>query len=366
MRHSLKYLIIVSLFMVFCFAAASAQNNSVTITLAAYTVPREAYAQIIPLFQAYWLEETGQEVTFQESYLGSGAQSRAVAGGFEADLVALSLEGHVTNLVDAGLITHDWKANPYGGMISTSVVAFVVRSGNPRNIADWDDLAQPGVEVITPDPATSGGAQWNIMAAYGAAIRGYVEGYTADGAGARQFLFDLFTNVSVMDAGARESFLTFESGVGDVAITYEDEYYAAIIAGGECDIVYPTSTILIENPLALVDVYADAHGTREVTEAFIEFLYRPESQAIFAASGFRPPVLKNAPTETAEVTPEAETTPAAEGYASFWPEGLDEELFPPLVDLFTIDDFGGWTEVVPTYFGENGIYTQVIAEVQGQ
>ncbi len=332
---------------------AQAQDSR-SITLAAYTVPSEAYGQIIPLFEAYWLQQTGQTVSFNEFYLGSGAQSRAVAGGFEADVVALSLEADVTRLVDAGLITHDWKDNPYEGNVSTSVAVLIVRPGNPLGITGWADLAEPGVEVITPNAETSGGAQWNVLAAYGAAYRGQVAGYPSGDAGARQFLHDLFANVSVMDAGARESFLTFERGIGDVAITYENEYYAGIAAGGDYGIVYPTSTILIENPVALVDTYVDQHGTREVTQAFIDFLYRPEIQAIFAQAGFRPPL---AAAHDVVATAEPRTL-RAEG-------ALDLERFPLVSDLFTVADFGGWDEVGPHVFGDDGIYSQVIAEVQG-
>ncbi|MEP7290337.1 MAG: sulfate ABC transporter substrate-binding protein [Chloroflexota bacterium] len=325
-------------------------QDAITITLGAYTTPREAYAEIIPLFEAYWLEQSGQQVTFQESYLGSGAQARAVEGGFEADLVALALSNDVTRLVNAGLITHDWTANDYAGILHTSVVSIITRAGNPLGITDWDDLAQPNVEVVAPDAATSGGARWNIVGLYGAALRGQVEGYEASEAGARQLLKDIFANVSVMDAGARESVLTFENGIGDAAITYENEYFAAKLAGADFEIVYPASTILIENPVALVDTYADAHGTREVTEAFIQFLYTPEAQAIFAAHGFRPPVLAAAGDAA---TPEA----SAEG-------ALDPAVFPTISDLFTIADFGGWGEVTPLYFGDDGIYNQVIAEIQ--
>jgi sulfate transport system substrate-binding protein len=350
-KHLFRIFFAVSLLAVLAVTPISAHaQDAVTITLAAYTTPREAYAEIIPLFQAYWLGETGQEVTFQESYLGSGAQSRAVAGGFEADLVALALANDVTKLVDAGLITHDWTDNSYAGMVHTSIVSLVVRAGNPLGISDWQEIAQPGVEVITPDAATSGGARWNIMGLYGAAYRGHVEGYEASEEGGRQLIHDIFANVSVMDPGARESVLTFESGIGDVAITYENEYYASVIAGADFEIVYPTSTILIENPVALVDTYVDAHGTREVTQAFIEFLYTPEVQAIFAKNGFRPPILKN----------------SGEATHSLWLKGaLDAERFPTIPDLFTIDDFGGWGEVTSKFFGDDGIYTQVIAEVQG-
>jgi sulfate transport system substrate-binding protein len=343
------------------FGFAAAQDNAITLTLAAYTTPREAYVEIIPLFQAYWLEETGQEVTFQESYLGSGAQSRAVEGGFEADIVALSLERDVTRLVDAELITHDWQDNDYNGMVSTSLVTLLVRPGNPRNIQDWADLTQEGIEVLTPDPFTSGGAQWNVIAAYGAAYRGYVPEYEADENGGFQLLVDLFSNVSVLDPSARDSVITFSNGIGDVLITYENEYYAGIAAGDEYDIVYPSSTILIENPVAVVDAYADAHGDREAAEAFDQFLFTPEAQAIFASKGYRPPVLKaTIEAAVAANASEEETEPVA-----LWPEGtLDEELFPIVDDIFTIVDFGGWDEVGATFFTEDGIFAQVIDEAQ--
>jgi sulfate/thiosulfate transport system substrate-binding protein len=358
-----KFVILVLGLVALLSVGAAQAQDAVTLTLAGYAVPREAYGKIIPLFQDYWRTQTGQEVTFQESYLASGAQSRAVIGGFEADIVALSLEQHVTNIANAGLITHDWQANGYNGMVSTSVAVLVVRPGNPLGITDWADLISTGAEVVTPDPATSGGAQWNVMAAYGAAYRGQVEGYEAGDAGAHQFITDLFTNVSVMDADGRESFLSFERGVGDAAITYENEYYAGTAAGGQYDVVYPSSTILIENPVALVDTYVDAHGTREVAEAFINFLYTPEAQAIFAESGFRPPVTASVDAEaTAEATVEADAT--AEPISFAFP--LDEAKFPAITDLFTIQEFGGWSEVVPTIFGETGVFTQMIAEVKGQ
>jgi sulfate transport system substrate-binding protein len=350
-----------SVLLLVTLAPAVAQDapEAITLTLAAYTTPREAYAEILPLFQASWLEQAGQQVTFQESYLGSGAQSRAVEGGFEADIVALSLERDVTRLVNAGLITHDWQDNDYNGMVSTSLVTFVVRPGNPRNIHDWADLAQPGIEVLTPGPATSGGAQWNVIAAYGAALRGHVAGYEATEEGAYQFLVALLGNVSVLDPGARESVITFSQGIGDVLITYENEYYAGIAAGDEYDIVYPSSTILIENPVAVVDTYTDAHGVSEAAEAFVQFLYAPEAQAIFAAKGYRPPVLHSEDATEPESTEEAEPAP-------LWPEGsLDEALFPAVEDIFTIVDFGGWDEVGATFFSEDGIFAQAIAEAQG-
>jgi sulfate transport system substrate-binding protein len=356
MKQFVRISLLAAFLLISLVAGVQAQApESVKLTLAGFAVPREAYAEIIPLFQAYWLEQTGQEVTFEESYIASGAQSRAVAGGFEADIVALSQEAHVQRIADAGLITHDWQDNAYRGFVSASVAILVVREGNPKNILDWVNLADEGVEVVTPDPVTSGGAQWNVMGAYGAAFRGNVAGYEVGADGARAFLADVLTNVVVLDADGRESFLSFERGIGDVAITYENEYYAGIAVGGEdaYDIVYPTSTILIENPIALVDVYVDQHGTREVAEAFLEFVYTPEAQAIFAAKGFRGPLLVEE--ETTEVEPVATAEPAEV-----------DPRFPVIADLFTIRDFGGWPEVVPAIFGENGVYTQVIAEVKGQ
>ncbi|MEO8392336.1 MAG: sulfate ABC transporter substrate-binding protein [Chloroflexota bacterium] len=351
MKRIFKVLVAIGLLTVLAVVPAAAQDtNSVTITLAGYTVIQATYAKILPLFADYWKQQTGQDVTFQESYLASGAQSRAVAGGFEADVVALSLEGDVKRVADAGLITHDWKDNPYGGIISDSLVVLVTRKDNPKNILDWNDLAQPGIEVITPDAATSGGAQWNVMAAYGAAFRGQVKGYDAGADGARKFLADLFTNVSVMDASGLDSYQTFERGVGDVSITYENQYFAGKALGDDFTVIYPTSTIVIENPIALVDTYVDKHGNRDATQAFVDFLYRPEIQAIFAADGFRPPMLKTA----GEATPEATAEVAAEAVT-----------FPQVPDAFTIDDFGGWSQVKTDIFGDDGVYTQVIAEVKG-
>ena len=169
----LTVLIVTPLFQA-CGGRSASEGGTVTLILGAYTTPREAYGKaIIPAFQKYWKEKTGQTVKFQESYTASGAQSRAIIGGFEADIAALSLEGDIDKIAEAGLITHDWKAKPNKGMVSTSIVVIAVRAGNPKGIKDWSDLTQPGLNVLTPDPKTSGGAQWNINAMYGAALRGY-------------------------------------------------------------------------------------------------------------------------------------------------------------------------------------------------
>lgn len=318
---------------------AASTGDEVKLTLGAYTTPREAYAEIIPLFQAYWKEKTGQSVTFEESYQGSGAQSRAVVEGFEADVVALSLEADINRIEKAGLITHDWRTEPFGGMVSTSVVAFAVREGNPKNIQDWADLVQPDLEILTPNPKTSGGAMWNVLALYGAAQRGHVEGFTADDAGAQDFLLAVLQNVTVMDKAARESITTFEKGVGDVAITYENEVLVGQQSGINYQLVLPTSTIRIDNPVAIVDAYVEEHGTREVAEAFVDFLFTKEAQEIFAKHGLRSP-----DSEVAQAT---------------------AEQYPPIEDLFTIEEFGGWNEATPTFFGDEGIFYKIFAKVQG-
>ena len=315
-------------------------GESVKLILGAYTTPREAYGELIPIFRAQWQKEVGQDVTFEESYLGSGAQSRAIVEGFEADVTALSLEADVNRIAKAGLITHDWKSRPYNGMISTSIVVFGVRKGNPKDIRDWVDLARPGLEVLTPDPKSSGGAQWNILALYGAAQRGFVDGIPAsDDAAALEFLIAVLNNVTVMDKGARESITNYEKGVGDVIITYENEILVGQQKGQDYEMVIPRSTILIENPIAVVDASVDKHGTRKVAEAFVAFLFTREAQEIFAQHGLR--------------SPDPQVAQATVGQ------------YPPVEDLFTVQEFGGWSKVAETFFSDTGIYAQAIADVQG-
>ena len=312
--------------------------GKVKLTLGAYTTPREAYRELIPIFQQQWREKTGQEVEFEESYLGSGAQSRAVVEGFEADIVALSLEADVIRIADAGLITNDWKSGQYKGMVSTSIVSFAVRPGNPEGIQDWADLGKPGLEILTPNPKTSGGAMWNVLALYGAARRGFVEGVAKDDdAAAAEFLLSVLNNVTVMDKGARESITNFEKGVGDLAITYENEVLVGQMSGQTYELVIPRSTILIENPVAIVDTYVDKHGTREVAEAFVEFLFSRQAQEIFAKYGLR------------SVDPEVAKATA--------------DKYPAIEDLFSIEYFNGWGEAVPAFFGEQGIYTLTVAKI---
>jgi sulfate transport system substrate-binding protein len=320
-------------------AVPVANGGPNTIVLGAYTTPREAYGKLIPIFKEQWKKQTGQDIAFQESYQGSGAQSRAIAEGFEADSAALSLEADITRIKKAGLISHDWNSGPFKGMVSDSVVAFAVRKGNPKGIKDWADLAKPGIQILTPDPKTSGGAQWNILALYGAAKRGFVQGVPKDDeAAAIQYLKSVLKNVTVMDKGARESITNFEQGVGDVAITYENEVLVGKQSGADYELVIPRSTILIENPIALVDKYVDKHSNRKAVEAFVTFLFTKEAQDIFAQYGLR------------SVDPEVAKATASQ--------------YPAVEDLFKIDYFGGWGEATPKYFGDDGIYTKAVAEVQ--
>lgn len=320
--------------------ANPAPGEPIKLILGAYTTPREAFGELIPMFQKQWKEKTGQDVVFEESYLGSGAQSRAIVEGFEADIAALSLAADINRIEDADLITHDWKTGPSKGMMSNSIVSFAVRPGNPKGIKDWADLAQPGLEILTPNVKTSGGAMWNILALYGAAKRGFIEGVPKDDdAAAQEFLLKMLNNVTVMDKGARESITNYEKGVGDVAITYENEVLVGQQSGQPYELVIPRSTLLIENPVAVVDAYAEKHGTKEVAQAFVDFLFTPEAQEVFAKHGLR------------SIDPGVAKATA--------------EQYPPVEDLFTIEYFGGWDQATPAFFGEDGIYTKVISRVQG-
>lgn len=331
-------LVLFSLALTGCGVAYS--TNKVTLTLGAYTTPREAYSKaIIPAFQKYWRAHTGQDVEFQESYQGSGAQSRAIIGGFEADIAALSLEGDLERIVKAGLITHDWRMQQNQGIVSTSVVVIAVRPGNPKGVHNWADLAQPGLQVLTPDPKTSGGAQWNIAALYGAAQRGFAGVAKDDPAAAKDLLKRVLSNVSIMDKGARESIINFEKGVGDAAITYENEVLVGRLAGRRYDYIVPRSTVLIENPVALVDTYADKHGTRAVATAFINFLWTKEAQQAYAKYGLRPV--------------EAETAQAV------------KSEFPQVEDLWKIEYLGGWKRVFADVFSPEGAYFKAFAELHG-
>jgi sulfate transport system substrate-binding protein len=291
-------------------AGSTGGSGGSQLSLVAYSTPQEAYKELIPAFQA---TPEGKGVTFTESYGASGAQTRAVVAGLKADVAALSLAPDIAKLVDAGLVAKDWDAGPQHGDVTRSVVVLVVRKGNPKKIAGWDDLVKPGVKVVTPNPLSSGGARWNVMAAYGAQVRG---GKTPDQALA--YLTDLFKHVAVQDASAATSLQTFLNGTGDVLISYENEAIAARDHGKEVEWVTPASTILIENPAAVLSSSTNATAAK----AFVDFLRTPAAQKIFAKHGYRPVL----------------------------PDLVDPATFPQPAQLFTIDDVGGWTEVSKKFF----------------
>jgi sulfate/thiosulfate transport system substrate-binding protein len=306
------------------------------ISFAAYSTPREAYGKIIAAFKADWKDShDGQEVIFQESYDASTLQASRVVAGYEADVVALSLGPDVDEIADAGLITHDWTKAPDGGMVSTSVVVFDVRPGNPLGIEDWNDLAKPGVEVLTPDPASSGGARWNLVSGWGAALRGHAGVQQDDEAGATSLMQAVLGNVIAFDSSARKSIQNFEDGNGDVAITYENEVFTAKEAGKDDQAVYPPSSVLIENPVAVVDANVDKHCVRPVAEAFVDYLHTPEAKEIFADAGYR----------------STDIAKAQEG----------DDGFPPITDLWDVDELGGWPALTEKLFSDNGIVTQAMA-----
>ncbi|MGZ8630129.1 MAG: sulfate ABC transporter substrate-binding protein [Actinomycetota bacterium] len=306
------------------------------INFAAYSTPREAYGKIIPAFVSKWKEEhDDQNVIFQESYAGSTTQAANIIAGYEADVVALSLAPDVDQIVDAGLASADWTDAPDKGMVSTSVVVFDVRPGNPLGIEDWNDL-QEGVEILTPDPASSGGARWNLVSLWGAALRGYAGVTKDDTAGVTTLTQNVLGNVIVFDKNARDSIQNFEAGNGDVALTYENEVLTAQEAGLEDEAVYPPSTVLIENPVAIVDQWVDEHCVRDVAEAFVEYLHTPEVKEIFSEVGF----LRSTDKKEAQ-------------------KGGGQ--FPPIEDLFTVDEIGGWDALNEELFSDSGIVTQTIA-----
>ena len=328
-----KWLLLSFLLLIVGFGGACPDRHpGRTLILAAYTAPREAFREINQAFEKNWREKTGETIKIQESYLSSGAQSRAVVDGFAADVVVLALDVDVDRLGQAGLIQENWRQGPNKGILTESIVAFAVRPGNPKGIKDWEDLLQKELKVLTPNPKTSGGAQWNVLAAYGAALRGKVPGISQDPKGAVDFLSRLLGQVTAMDKGARESILTFERGLGDVALSYENEIYQGQRHGQNYELIRPQSTILIQNPVALVDKNIEEHGNRELAEAYLKFLFSPEAQAIFAQHGFRPV--------------EGTTRKAF------------EKKFPPVADLFTIEFFGGWGKAMPKFFGEKGIFIE--------
>jgi sulfate transport system substrate-binding protein len=305
-------------------AACSSSSSSsgaptVTLSLVAYSTPQAAYTELIKAFQA---TPAGKNVKFTTSYGASGDQSRAVAAGQKADIVAFSASPDIDRLVKANLVDASWNTNQYKGMITDSVVVIATRPGNPKNIKTWDDLIKPGVSVISPNPISSGGARWNIMAAYGAE-----SGKGANQATGVAYLNKLFPQIAVQDTSARASLQTFIGGKGDAMIAYENDAIFAKQKGQPLDYTIPDQTILIENPIAVTS--NSAHPAE--AKAFLDFLYTPAAQKIYAQNGYRPIV-----------------------------QGDYGTTFPTPSGLFTIDDLGGWTAVTKTFFDANtGIVTGI-------
>jgi sulfate/thiosulfate transport system substrate-binding protein len=298
-------------------ACGSSSGGAKNLALVAYSTPKGAYEKLIPAFVA---TPAGKGISFSQSYGGSGEQSRAVANGQHADVVNFSLEPDVERLVKAGQVSPTWNQNATHGFVTNSVVVIMVRKGNPKHITTWSDLVKPGVQVVTPNPFTSGGARWNIMAGYGAQLK---EGKSATEAQA--YLKSLFHNVVSQDSSARNSLQTFTAGRGDALLGYENEAIAAKKKGAEVEYVIPKDTILIQAPVAVV-------GTNKPAQEFVKYLLSPAGQAIWAASGYRP-VISGVP---------------------------GASKFPTPSGLFTIDSVGGWKNVTKQFFEpETGIVTKI-------
>ncbi len=310
-------------------------TGPVEILNVSYDPTRELYEDYNKAFAAHYKETAGRAVTVKQSHGGSGKQARSVIDGLEADVVTLALAYDVDAIAKAGLIAPEWaKALPSNAAPYTSTIVFLVRKGNPKGIKDWNDLVKPGVQVITPNPKTSGGARWNYLAAWGYALKQP----GGDEKKAQEFVGALYKNVPVLDSGARGSTTTFvERGIGDVLITWENEAILAVqqLGPDKVEVVVPSLSILAEPPVAVVDATAKKRGTAEVAKAYLEYLYSPEGQEIVAKHYFRPRDAK-----------------VAEKYAASFPK----------VTLFTIDEvFGGWSKAQPAHFDDGGIFDKIYA-----
>jgi sulfate/thiosulfate-binding protein len=315
-------------------AEKAEKAEKVTILNVSYDPTRELYQEYNTAFAKYWKKKTGQTVEVQQSHGGAGKQARAVMEGLEADVVTLALSYDIDVISErTRLLPADWQSRlPHNSCPYVSTIVFLVRKGNPKDIKDWDDLVRPGVSIITPNPKTSGGARWNYLAAWAFAMRKFDN----DEAKVREFMGALFKNVAVLDSGARGSTITFvQRGIGDVLLAWENEALLVVdeMAKGEYEIVVPSISILAEPAVALVDKYVDKHGTREVAQAYLEYLYTPEAQDIIAKHYYRPS------------DPEV-----AARYRDRFPE----------VNLFTINEmFGSWRSAQETHFNDGGVFDQI-------
>lgn len=327
-RSLLSIALLSSLFVV------SAQAAEVSLLNVSYDPTRELYQDYSAAFAKYWKAKTGDTVTVKASHGGSGKQARAIIDGLEADVATLALAADIDALQEkANLIPANWQtrlkhnSSPY-----TSTIVFLVRKGNPKAVKDWNDLVKPGIQVITPNPKTSGGARWNYLAAWGYALKNNGN----NPAKAQEFVTKLYGNVPVLDSGARGSTTTFvERGIGDVLLAWENEAFLAIkeLGPDKFEIVVPSLSILAEPPVAVVDKYADKHGTRKVAEAYLDYLYSTEGQEIAAQNYYRPTDQK-----------------VAAKYAKNFPK----------LNLITIDGaFGGWTKAQKEHFADGGVFDRI-------
>ena len=305
---------------------------SVELLNVSYDPTRELYEAFNKSFAAYWKDKTGQTVTVQQSHGGSGKQARSVIDGLEADVVTLALAYDIDSLADNGLLAADWQSkladnsSPY-----TSTIVFLVKKGNPKGIKDWDDLVKPGIQVITPNPKSSGGARWNYLAAWGYALKHN----NNDEAKAQEFVKALYKNVPVLDSGARGATTTFvERGIGDVLIAWENEAYLSVneLGKDKFEIITPSVSILAEPPVAVVDKTVDKRGTREVAQAYLDYLYTEEGQTIAAQNYYRPRLAS-----------------VAEKFKNQF----------PAVETFDISLFGGWRSAQEKHFNDGGVFDQI-------
>ena len=335
LRAPSRRIFVAALAMSFVFGGTPAVAQTALLNVS-YDPTRELYVELNKLFAADWKEKTGETVTIRMSHGGSGRQARSVIDGLGADVVTLALAADIDEIARATKkIPADWqKRLPNNASPYTSTIVFLVRKGNPKGIKDWDDLIRPGIQVITPNPKTSGGARWNYLAAYGYAL----EKFGGDEAKAQDFVRQIFKNVPVLDTGARGSTNTFaQRGIGEVLLAWENEAFLALneLGKDKFDIVVPSLSILAEPPVSVVDGNVDAKGTRKVAEAYLAFLYTPAAQAVIARHYYRP------------VKPEAA---AADDMARF-----------PKVKLITIDEaFGGWDKAQKLHFANGGIFDAML------